>query len=108
MIAIFPGACGVECEWQSIMGRNSNFVLLSCITLPWAARIKTFGQIGEILSTKNKVEVCLHEANGQEAKYIKKMQRLIPECELLNYGHIMSMSLSAMNAVAHPAIMCML
>mmetsp|Transcript_74076 Transcript_74076/g.66660 ORF Transcript_74076/g.66660 Transcript_74076/m.66660 type:complete len:419 (+) Transcript_74076:49-1305(+) len=106
LIAIFPGASGVECEWQSIMGRNSNFVLLSCITLPWACRIKTFGQIVEILSTKKAVEVSLHEANGQESLYIEKIQHIISsECELINYGHIMSMSLSAMNAVAHPAIM---
>ena len=106
MIAIFPGASGVECEWQSIMGKNSNFVLLSCITLPWACRIKTFGQIVEILSTKKAVEISLHEADNQESLYIEKIQKLISsECELINYGHIMSMSLSAMNAVAHPAIM---
>jgi len=106
LIAIFPGASGVECEWKSIMGKNSNFVLLSCITLPWAARIKIFGQIVEILSTKNKVEVCLDGADNKESiLYINKMQDIVKPCNLFNYGHIMSMSLSAMNAVAHPAIM---
>ncbi len=33
------------------------------------------------------------------------MQQIISKCKLFNYGHIISMSLSAMNAVAHPAIM---
>mmetsp|Transcript_38220 Transcript_38220/g.62666 ORF Transcript_38220/g.62666 Transcript_38220/m.62666 type:complete len:436 (-) Transcript_38220:12-1319(-) len=105
LIAIFPGASGVECEWQSIMGKQANFVLLSCITLPWAARIKTFGQIVEILSTKNKVEVCLYGARGDEKRYIALMQKIIVDCQLVDYGHILSMSLSAMNAVAHPALL---
>ena len=119
MVGVFPGAAGLECEWQSIFGNdNKGFILLSCITLPWAARIKIFGQIVELLESKNKIEACLYgdittssddekeKENVDKSVYIKQFENIIgPSTKLIDYGHILGMTLGAMSAVAHPAIM---
>mmetsp|Transcript_39153 Transcript_39153/g.62531 ORF Transcript_39153/g.62531 Transcript_39153/m.62531 type:complete len:422 (-) Transcript_39153:266-1531(-) len=119
LVAVFPGASGLECEWQSIFGANNpNFVVLSCITLPWACRILQFGQKAEILGTKNQVEVSLkqgragdddakqNEAAVDNAVYIKQINDMIGELpKIVDFGHILNMSLSAVNAVVHPSIM---
>ena len=61
MIGFFPGGSGLECAWYDIIGpHNKHFVLVSCITLPWACRIIKFGQSVDIHGIKKKVEVCVH------------------------------------------------
>jgi len=120
LVAVFPGASGLECEWQSMFGRDPNFVVLSCITLPWACRILQFGQKAEILGTKNQIEVSLKQsvaaAQGKDdekqqqqpdnSEYIKKVSDIIGELpKIVDFGHILNMSLSAINAIVHPSIM---
>ena len=112
MVALFPGASGLECDWQSIFGaNNTDFVLLSCITLPWACRILQFGQRAEILGTKHRIEVSIkctqnENAENQNAKYIASISDIIgPSPSIVDFGHILNMSLSAINAIVHPPIM---
>jgi len=109
LVACFPGASGLECEWQSIFGVNEpGFVLLSCITLPWAARALQFGQTAEVLGTKHQIEVCIKSAEGsnKNSEYIDRISDLIGiPPKIVDYGHILNMSLSAINAIVHPSIM---
>eukprot|EP01083_Nonionella_stella_P207930 754924_1 len=109
LISVFPGASGLECEWQSIFGaKNNYFVLLSCITLPWACRILKFGQNVEILGTKNQIEVCIKKSdnNNSNKKYIEMITDIIGlPPKIVDNGHILNMSLSAINAITHPPIM---
>eukprot|EP01083_Nonionella_stella_P013000 36713_1 len=118
LVAVFPGASGLECEWQSIFGADSKgFILLSCITLPWACRILQFGQNAEILGTKHQVEVCLKSVDEQKMSdykaktqtnkaWIEQISRIIGRPPVIvDNGHILNMSLSAVNAIVHPSIM---
>ena len=115
-MAVFPGASGLECEWQSIFGANNpNFVVLSCITLPWACRVLKFGQNAEILGTKNQIEVSIKAAKSDDEKkqdaatnevYMKQVSDIIGDPpKIVDFGHILNMSLSAINAIVHPSIM---
>eukprot|EP01084_Bolivina_argentea_P060886 111226_1 len=110
LIGIFPGASGLECEWQSIINNKesckygSKYTLLSCITLPWACRIKSFGQTVEILGTKSSVRVSIYPK--YDKIYIDKFSKIIGKLpELVDYGHIINMSLGATNAIIHPSIL---
>ncbi len=109
LVAVFPGASGLECEWQSIFGSNNNyFILLSCITMPWAARILQFGQKAEILGTKHQIEVSIKKSDKFENNqtYINMITDIIgTQPIIIDNGHILNMSLSAINAIVHPPIM---
>jgi len=108
LVAVFPGASGLECDWQSIFGaHNDDFALLSCITLPWACRILEFGRCAEILGTKHRIEVSVKSTDDANAKYISSISRLIAGAapSIVDFGHILNMSLSAINAIVHPSIM---
>jgi ketopantoate reductase len=109
LIAVFPGASGLECDYASIIGKdNPNFSLLSCITLPWACRIKNYGAHVEVLGTKYKVEVCLFATKDadENKKHIQVFQNMFGKQPLVvDHGHLLNMSLGAINAIVHPAIM---
>eukprot|EP01083_Nonionella_stella_P026213 72130_1 len=121
LVACFPGLSGLDCDWISIFGKeNKDFVLLSAITLPWACRIKSFGQCVEILSTKAQIEVSVKvvakpqkqdeekNVDVQEVNkgYIRKVSEIIgPKPVFVDYGHVLNMSLSAISAIVHPSIM---
>jgi len=124
LVAVFPGAGGLECDWQSIFGsKQKHFVLLSCITLPWACRILEYGQKVQILGTKNQIEVGIKSVDdnddeddikGEEDStkkdinkvYIKQISDIIGIPPMIkDNGHILNMSLSAIKAIVHPSIM---
>jgi len=107
LVAVFPGASGLECDWQSIFGANNDdFTLLSCITLPWACRTLKFGRCAEILGTKHRIEVSLKSTDAANAQYMSSISRIIGASpSIVDFGHILNMSLSAINAIVHPSIM---
>mmetsp|Transcript_2661 Transcript_2661/g.5042 ORF Transcript_2661/g.5042 Transcript_2661/m.5042 type:complete len:420 (+) Transcript_2661:100-1359(+) len=111
LVSAWPGGAGLECEWSSILGKNPGFVLMSGRTLPWAARITTFGQGAEILGTKDQIEAALAVYDGkndpaQRQVYFDKIQKLIGAApKIVDTGHIFNMSLSVVGSIVHPSIM---
>lgn len=123
-MSVFPGASGLECEWQSIFKDDPNFVLLSCITLPWACRKIKFGQGAQVLGTKHQIEVGIKSSitpddkdtddikgddkdiNSENTVYIKQVSDIIGiPPDIIDFGNILNMTLTAKCAVIHPTVM---
>eukprot|EP01083_Nonionella_stella_P094794 266075_1 len=110
LIGMFPGASGLECDWQHIINNEkscpygSKYTLISCITLPWACRIKEYGQVVEVLGTKASVRVSAYPKYSKPA--VDALGVIIGELPVLvDYGHVINMSLGATNAIIHPSIL---
>eukprot|EP01084_Bolivina_argentea_P291196 500460_1 len=110
LVGVFPGACGLECDWQAIICDKKScefgakYKLLSCTTLPWAARIKEFGQSVEILGTKDSAPISIYPKYDKATAQL--LSDIIGELPVLDdYGHIISMTLGALNAIVHPSVL---
>eukprot|EP01083_Nonionella_stella_P095133 267016_1 len=112
IVTIFPGGWGLELQFKSILGgKADDLILLTGQDLPWACRIKAFGQHVEVLGTKQLIGAgVLVGKNLDESVYTVEyvfnvMKTLIGAEPVLNsLGHVLAMSLST-NIVVHPAIM---
>lgn len=103
-----PGQTGFEFSVLGILGDMARqCTVLNFESLPWACRIKTFGQEAEVLSQKIGLQGTgnsgkIHSADEANAM----LQRCMGKFPVLKLcGHLLGTSLMDVNAYIHPSIL---
>jgi len=102
-VAVLPGRAGIDLEFKAVVGSKSDTMsLINFATLPWACRIKTYGDTVEVLGTKDEV-VCA--VKGTKAA-LDTVQSLIGDKPTLVAGSSnLGLSMNSPGGVVHPGIM---
>jgi len=103
VVAVLPGRAGIDLEFNSILGEKSkDMSLINFATLPWACRIKSYGDTVEVLGTKDEV-VCAVKGSKEA---LETVQRLIgAKPTLIAGGSNLALSMNSPGGVVHPGIM---
>jgi len=103
-VAVLPGRAAIDLEFNSILGEKAkNINLLNFATLPWACRIKTYGEAVEILGCKDEVVVV---PKGDAKSSFEVVQKLIgARPKLVPGSSNLGLSMNSPGGVVHPGIM---
>jgi hypothetical protein len=108
MICSLPGEGGFDLCVRNILGPEltEKCTLFSLETLPWACRIKTFGQVVEVLGTKKDIHLCVYPGVQllQVQELLQAMIGLLPVVKGNPTSNFLGVSLMNPNASAHPSI----
>nr|Q8T882.1 RecName: Full=Tauropine dehydrogenase; Short=TaDH; AltName: Full=NAD: tauropine oxidoreductase [Arabella iricolor]BAB86769.1 tauropine dehydrogenase [Arabella iricolor] len=104
----FPGQPGFDFEIMKIWGDLAKqCTVMNFVSLPWACRIKEFGKSVEVLATKDMMFGSVR--NGTVAPKMDPTAMIqgclgpLPRLECS--GHLLGMSIMAVNGMLHPSIM---
>ena len=103
-----PGQAGFEFAIRGILGDKAKAcTIINFESLPWACRIKEFGKVTEVLGTKLALQgAILKGTTAPPEDAVGMVQRALgPNPVLQVHGHVLGMSLMAVNAYIHPSIM---
>ena len=104
-----PGQAGFEFDVRGILGDVAkDCTLVNFESLPWACRIAEYGKEVEILGTKAQLSGALERGQvpSSLSDPVATLQRILGENPVLRVsGHILGMTLMAVNAYVHPAIL---
>ena len=104
-----PGQAGFEFDVRGILGDVARDCTLGNFeSLPWACRIAEYGKEVEVLGTKARLSGAIER--GRVPSTLSDpgaiLQRILGEHPVLHIsGHILGMTLMAVNAYVHPAIL---
>lgn len=103
VVAVLPGRAGIDLEFNSILGeRAKDMSLINFATLPWACRIKSYGDTVEVLGTKDEV-VCAVKGSREALDSVQKLIGAKPT--LIAGGSNLALSMNSPGGVVHPGIM---
>ncbi|EDO47690.1 predicted protein [Nematostella vectensis] len=109
VVVALPSQGGFVFEAMHILGKEitDTCTFLSFESLPWACRLKDFGSYCEILGTKASLAGAYHHSKEVPAvDPLPTIQRIMGEQPVLKVkGHVLAMSLMAVNAYIHPSIL---
>ena len=103
-IGVFPARSGFDYQVREILDpEHLSLTYFGLQTLPWACRIKTYGQEAEILGTKAKVDFAVFPQNRAEA--VIQQLAFIPGVTFSPVGSFLALSLANTGQLIHPGIM---
>merc|ERR1719203_712431 len=102
-VAVLPGRAGIDLEFNAVLGEKAESMsLINFATLPWACRIKAYGDTVEVLGTKDE-GVCAVKGTKQA---LDTVQGLIGAKPTLMAGcSNLGLSMNSPGGVVHPGIM---
>ena len=108
VIVGLPGQSGFDFAVHGILGdKAQQCTVISFESLPWACRITEFGKSAEVLGAKKSLVGSIQYGNPRPPQdACAMMQGLLgqnPKLELR--GHLICMTLMAVNAMIHPALL---
>jgi len=102
-VGVLPGRAGIDLEFKSVIGPKSDTMsLINFATLPWACRIKTYGDTVEVLGTKDEV-VCAVKGTKESLDTVQKLIGIKPT--LVAGSSNLGLSMNSPGGVVHPGIM---
>jgi len=109
IIGSMPGEGGFDLCVRNVLGPAlaGKCTLFSLDTLPWACRIQTFGQVVQVLCTKQDIELCVSPGD-QCWKVRDLLQPMVGPCPKIRASptsNFLGCTLMNPNAMAHPAIL---
>nr|CAJ43559.1 alanopine dehydrogenase [Sipunculus nudus] len=108
VIVGLPGRAGFDFAAHGILGEKASCcTLISFESLPWACRLTEYGLSASILGTKQVLQGAMQLGTPNPPQDpVAMMQRLLGERPVLKTsGHLLSMTLMAVNSYIHPSIM---
>jgi hypothetical protein len=104
-----PGRAGFDFETRGILGPLAkDCTLVNFESLPWACRITEYGKEVDVLGTKECLSGAMEVGKTPPAvkEPVRILQRIVGDNPVLKvHGHILGMTLMAMNAYIHPSIL---
>jgi hypothetical protein len=103
-IGVFPARSGFDYQIREILDvEQLSLTYFGLQTLPWACRIKTYGQEAEILGTKAEVDLAVFPQNKVEA--VIQQLAFIAGVVFKPVGSFLALSLANTGQLIHPGIM---
>jgi hypothetical protein len=103
-IGVFPARSGFDYQIREIVDvERLSLTYFGLQTLPWACRIKTYGQEAEILGTKAEVDFAVFPQHEVEA--VIRRLAFIPGVAFKPVGSFLALSLANTGQLIHPGIM---
>jgi hypothetical protein len=103
-IGVFPARSGFDYQIREILDvEQLSLTYFGLQTLPWACRIKTYGQEAEILGTKAEVDLAVFPQNKVEA--VIQQLAFIAGVAFKPVGSFLALSLANTGQLIHPGIM---
>jgi hypothetical protein len=103
-IGVLPARSGFDYQIREVLDvERLSLTYFGLQTLPWACRIKTYGQEAEILGTKAEVDFAVFPQNKAEA--VIQQLAFIPGVVFRPVGSFLALSLANTGQLIHPGIM---
>ncbi len=103
-IGVFPARSGFDYQIRAMLDvENLALTYFGLQTLPWACRIKTYGQEAEILGTKAKVDFAVFPQH--QAESVLQQLAFIPKVAFSPVGSFLALSMANTGQLIHPGIM---
>lgn len=102
-IGAMPARSGFDFQVHSLFKGSQSLTFFGMQTLPWACRIKHYGQEVDILGSKAAVDIASVPADQIET--VIDQLAFIPDVEFTPTGSLLTMTLANTGQLIHPGIM---